>query len=81
MAMMFVLLPVALAFAAGALAVFLWAARTGQFDDLDTPPLRILVEDDLDPRFVAKPLHFGVAECAAGAPSEDNAVDLWRNEQ
>ena len=45
MAVMFVLLPVALAFAAGALALFLWAVRTGQFDDLDTPPLRILVED------------------------------------
>ena len=44
---MFVLLPVALAFAAGALGVFLWAARTGQFDDLDTPPVRMLVEDDV----------------------------------
>lgn len=43
---MFVLLPVALGFAAAALAVFLWAVRTGQFDDLDTPPLRILMDDD-----------------------------------
>jgi cbb3-type cytochrome oxidase maturation protein len=50
MSVMFVLLPVALAFAAGALGVFLWAARTGQFDDLDTPPVRILVEDDVDGR-------------------------------
>ena len=48
MEVMFVLLPVALAFAAGALAVFLWAAKAGQFDDLDTPPLRILVDDDQD---------------------------------
>ena len=46
MAVMFVLLPVALLFAAGALAVFLWAVRSGQLDDLDTPPLRILVDDD-----------------------------------
>ena len=46
---MFVLLPVALAFAAGALAVFLWAVRTGQFDDLDTPPLRILIDDEDPP--------------------------------
>jgi cbb3-type cytochrome oxidase maturation protein len=50
MAVMFVLLPVALAFAAGALAVFLIAVRAGQFDDLDTPPLRMLVEDDVPPR-------------------------------
>ena len=46
MAVMFVLLPVALLFAAGALAVFLWAVRSGQLDDLDTPPLRMLVDDD-----------------------------------
>ena len=43
---MFILLPVALLFAAAAVAVFLWAVHAGQFDDLDTPPLRILVEDD-----------------------------------
>ncbi len=49
MAMMFVLLPVALAFAAAALAVFLWAVRDGQFDDLDTPALRILLEDEPGP--------------------------------
>ena len=49
MEVMFVLLPIALAVAAGALAVFLIAVRTGQFDDLDTPPLRILVEDDIPP--------------------------------
>jgi cbb3-type cytochrome oxidase maturation protein len=49
MAVMFVLLPVALAFAAAALAVFLIAVRTGQFDDLETPALRILVEDDVMP--------------------------------
>jgi cbb3-type cytochrome oxidase maturation protein len=44
---MYVLLPVALLFAGGALALFFWALRAGQFDDLDTPPLRILVEDDV----------------------------------
>jgi cbb3-type cytochrome oxidase maturation protein len=46
MSVMFILLPVALLFAATALAVFLWAVRAGQFDDLDTPPLRMLVEED-----------------------------------
>ena len=48
MAVMYVLLPVALLFAGGALALFFWALRAGQFDDLDTPPLRILVEDDME---------------------------------
>jgi len=45
-AVMFVLLPAALLFAAGAVAVFVWAARSGQFDDLTTPAMRILGEDD-----------------------------------
>jgi cbb3-type cytochrome oxidase maturation protein len=46
MSIMFVLLPVALLFAAGAVIVFLWAVRAGQFDDLETPSVRILHEDD-----------------------------------
>lgn len=44
---MFLLLPVALLFSAVALAVFVWAARAGQFDDLETPGLRVLHEDDM----------------------------------
>jgi cbb3-type cytochrome oxidase maturation protein len=43
---MFILLPVALLFSTAALLVFVWAARAGQFDDLETPGLRILHEDD-----------------------------------
>jgi cbb3-type cytochrome oxidase maturation protein len=46
MSVMFILLPVALLFAAVAVGVFVWAARTGQFDDLETPSIRILHDDD-----------------------------------
>jgi cbb3-type cytochrome oxidase maturation protein len=45
----FVLLPLALLIAAIAVGFFIWAARTGQFDDLDTPAVRILFDDD-EPR-------------------------------
>jgi len=45
-AVMFVLLPAALLFAAGAVIVFAWATRSGQFDDLETPAMRILGDDD-----------------------------------
>ena len=45
----FVLLPLALLIAAIAVGFFIWAARTGQFDDLDTPAIRILFDDD-EPR-------------------------------
>jgi cbb3-type cytochrome oxidase maturation protein len=42
----FVLLPLALLIAAIAVGFFIWAARTGQFDDLETPALRILFDDE-----------------------------------
>ena len=45
MSVIFVALPVALAIGALAVGAFVWAVRTGQFDDLDTPPQRILFDD------------------------------------
>jgi cbb3-type cytochrome oxidase maturation protein len=45
MSVLFIAVPAALAFALSAVLAFLWASRTGQFDDLDTPPLRILHDD------------------------------------
>lgn len=49
MSVLFVVLPLALVIAAIALAAFFWAARAGQFDDLDTPAARILFDEDLKP--------------------------------
>ena len=43
--MIYVLLPASLGFAAAAVAVFAWATRSGQFDDLETPALRLLGDD------------------------------------
>jgi cbb3-type cytochrome oxidase maturation protein len=43
---MFVLLPAALLFVLAAVVVFAWAARSGQFDDLETPAHRILGDDE-----------------------------------
>jgi cbb3-type cytochrome oxidase maturation protein len=42
----FVLLPLALLIAAVALAFFVWAVRSGQYDDLETPPVRMLFDDE-----------------------------------
>lgn len=41
----FVLLPLALLIAAIAVGFFIWAVRTGQFDDLETPAVRMLFDD------------------------------------
>ena len=46
MAVMFILLPLALCFAAAALGVFIWAALSGQYDDVHTPAVRVLHDDE-----------------------------------
>lgn len=51
----FVLLPLALLIAAIAVGFFIWAARSGQFDDLDTPAVRILFDDEEPRRRAAEP--------------------------
>ena len=44
-----VLIPVSLVLGGISLWAFFWAANSGQFDDLDTPALHVLTDDD-DPR-------------------------------
>jgi cbb3-type cytochrome oxidase maturation protein len=45
MSVLFVVLPLALCLAGGALTAYIWAARSGQFDDLETPAWRVLFDD------------------------------------
>lgn len=40
------LIPLSLLLLLLAIGAFLWAVRRGQFDDLDTPPLDILGDDE-----------------------------------
>ena len=46
MSVIYILLPVASLLAAAGVAAFIWAVRRGQFDDLDTPAVRILHDDE-----------------------------------
>lgn len=46
---MYVLVPTALALVIVAIAAYVWAARRGQFDDLDTPAVRALHDDEPGP--------------------------------
>ena len=46
MSVIYIVLPLALLIAAVAVVAFAWAARRGQFDDLETPAHRILLDDD-----------------------------------
>ena len=45
MSMLYIILPLALLIATAALIAFVWATRSGQFDDLDTPAMRMLHDD------------------------------------
>jgi cbb3-type cytochrome oxidase maturation protein len=46
MTMLFALIPLAILLLGFAVWAFFWAVRSGQFDDLDTPAVRILLDDE-----------------------------------
>lgn len=46
MSVLYLVIPIALVLAGTGLAAFLWAVRKGQFDDLDTPAVRMLFDDE-----------------------------------
>ena len=50
MSVIFIVLPLALLVVAAAVVAYVWAARSGQFDDTTTPSIRPLIEDDEAPR-------------------------------
>ncbi len=43
---LYILIPIALLLAGGAIAAFLWAVRSRQFDDLEMEGKRLLFDDD-----------------------------------
>jgi cbb3-type cytochrome oxidase maturation protein len=46
MEVLYLLIPVAMLLVAAIVAVFFWAVRSGQFDDLEGPAHRIIMDDD-----------------------------------
>lgn len=49
MTIIYVLIPVGLILLGLAIWAFFWAAGSGQFDDLESPAWRILLDDDTRP--------------------------------
>jgi len=47
MSVIYIVLPVALIIAIFAVLTFIWAVRSGQMDDLETPASRVLHDDDV----------------------------------
>ena len=46
MSVLFVVVPLAIVIVAAAVVAYVLSARGGQFDDLDTPAMRMLHDDD-----------------------------------
>lgn len=65
MSVIYILLPLALVIVAVAVFAFVWAARRGQFDDLETPAMRMVLEEDGAP--------------GRGAPTDENAGSTDRS--
>jgi cbb3-type cytochrome oxidase maturation protein len=49
MSILYILIPLALVLLGLAVWAFFWAVGSGQFDDLDTPAIRVVMDDDTKP--------------------------------
>lgn len=49
MAVLYVLVPLALVLASLGVFAFRWAVRSGQYDDVTTPAVRVLLDEDPSP--------------------------------
>jgi cbb3-type cytochrome oxidase maturation protein len=45
MSVLYIVLPLALLIVSAAVAAFVWSAKDGQMDDVETPAIRILHDD------------------------------------
>jgi len=64
MDILYLLIPLSLVFVAVIAVVFLWAVRSGQFEDMEGPAHRILMDDEIIPPH----------EITANAKKTDNGV-------
>ncbi|HKO47379.1 MAG TPA: cbb3-type cytochrome oxidase assembly protein CcoS [Polyangiaceae bacterium] len=55
MSIIFLILPVTLLLSTVAVVAFAWATRSGQFDDLETPAVRLLHDDSERPKLEGAP--------------------------
>ncbi|RDE24302.1 cbb3-type cytochrome oxidase assembly protein CcoS [Motiliproteus coralliicola] len=79
------LIPGMIAMGLIAVVVFFWAAKSGQFDDLQGEAHRILMDDDLDdleevdPKSEAAQTQQKVAEVDVDSPDEESNQSETRN--
>ena len=55
MTILFLLIPLGLILLGIAVGAFFWATRSGQFDDLESPALSVVLDDDSKPKQAGEP--------------------------
>lgn len=68
MSVLYIVLPIALVLVGVAVFAFVWAARRGQFDDLETPAIRALHEEPKQKQVVGSQTDTGLDRPAGGGP-------------
>jgi cbb3-type cytochrome oxidase maturation protein len=68
MSVLYIVLPIALVLVGVAVFAFVWAARRGQFDDLETPAIRALHEEPKQKQVVGSQTDAGLDRPAEGGP-------------
>ena len=66
MSILYLMIPMGILIVIGAVWAFFWAVNSGQFDDLDSPAWRILLDDD------TKPPQQGHKQETGAAPSKES---------
>ena len=56
MSILFLLIPLAVVMVTIFVGLLFWATRNGQFDDLDSPAMRPVLDDDRAPRQPVRPV-------------------------
>jgi cbb3-type cytochrome oxidase maturation protein len=76
MDIVYLLIPLSLALAVLIFAVLWWAVDSGQFDDLESPASRILMDDDgqAEPGAIRGCASVGKPPCAAAEPARRNGT-------
>ena len=67
MNIIFLLIPLGLVLLLAAVAAFFWAVRSGQFDDLESPAWRVILDDDRAP----PPLAGQASDTGDSGPEQD----------
>ncbi len=70
MEIVYVLIPLSLVLVALVVGALLWAVRSGQFDDLEGPAWRVLLDDDDRPRGADAPRAGGDGGADPPAPGQ-----------